>query len=200
MTQLFQTIAAIQPKLAGWCSPEKALTLAALVVGLRPAVTIEIGIYGGSSFIPLALAHKAVNRGVAIGIEPWDNSIAIQAQTENESREWWANQPMTVLRDKFLAELKALELEPFTQVQEVRSDHAPVPNAIGLLHVDGGHDDTAVRDVSRFAPRIELGGYCVLDDLNWFKGGVMRAEQRLLQMGFKKLYPLGTGAVYQRIK
>lgn len=198
MTSLFDTIAKVQPSLPGWCTPQKAITLASIVVARRPAVSVEIGIYGGSSLIPLALAHKAVGSGIVIGIDPWSNQVAIEAQTENESRQWWADQDLEKIRRDFFEQIKTLQLEPFVKIMRFKSDDVEVPNAIGLFHCDGAHSDQAIRDVSRFAPNVVIGGFVVTDDSDWHGGGVTRAEQRLAQMRFTKLYALGTGSVFQR--
>ena len=84
------------------------------------------------------------------------------------------------------------------QLVRQQSNRVTPPNAIGLLHVDGGHNDQAVTDVARFAPRVEPGGFVVTDDTQWVGGGVQRAESMLLTMKFRKLYALGTGAVFVR--
>lgn len=200
MIELFEQIAEVQPGLPGWCSPEKAATLAALVLAQRPNVTLEIGIYGGSSLIPLALAHKAIGKGVVVGIEPWDKAAAIAAQTTNEDRKWWDEQDLEGLYVNFMAKLRELSLESVTRIIRKKSNDADIPPALGLAHVDGAHNDQAVTDVVRVAQHVEVGGYMVLDDLTWHGGGVTRAAQRLIQMGYRQLYPLGTGAVFQRIR
>jgi hypothetical protein len=146
----------------------------------------------------MALAIQHNQFGKMLGIEPWSNEIAIAAQTENESREWWAQQNMTKLRGDFMQRLKENQMEEFCTIVERPSRHVDSPGSIGMLHVDGAHNDEAIADVVKFARNVTAGGICVMDDLHWHGGGVTRAEMRLLQMGFVKLYPLETGAVYQR--
>ncbi len=197
---LYDRIAAIVPQVPGWCTLEKACTMASLIVGLRPQLVVEIGIYGGSSFIPQAMAVKEVGCGIILGIEPWSNDVAVAAQTENESRAWWQDQQMAAIRDGFYQRIRELRLDTIVQIQEKPSRQVEVPMKIGLLHVDGAHNDEAVTDVTRFCPQVEMGGFVVMDDSKWVGGGVARAEQRLVQMGYKFLYPLGTGAVYQRVR
>jgi predicted O-methyltransferase YrrM len=200
MIDLFKQIAEVQPKLPGWCTPEKAAILAALVLAQRPSITLEIGIYGGSSFIPLALAHKAIGKGTAVGIEPWDRAAAIAAQTTKEDQDWWDNQNLELVYQNFMATLKTLGLENVTRILRKKSNEVNIPPAVGIAHIDGAHNEQAVTDVVRVAQHIEIGGYVVLDDLAWHGGGVTRASQRLMQMGYRQLYLLGTGAVYQRIR
>jgi len=196
---LFETIAKVQPTLPGWCPPEKAEALAAMVVALRPLVTVEIGVYGGSSFFPLALAHKHIGYGTAIGIDPWSKAEAMRGETA-ENAEWARTVDYETLYNAFMGNLQTLGLEHCTKIIRQTSDNAPVPNVIDLLHIDGNHQTQAVKDVIRFAPKVRPGGLCVMDDLSWENGQVQRAAQILQhELHFKLLYPLGTGATYQRI-
>ncbi len=200
MFDLFETIRQEQPRIPGWCTPVKAMTLASLVVGLRPAVSVEIGIYGGSSIIPLLLAHKWIESGIVIGIEPWSREEAMRAQTCPADVEWWATQDYEKLHDDFLALVKRLGLQNQLRLIRKASRQTDPQPGISLLHTDGAHDATAIQDVVRFAPQVVVGGVVVLDDLEWFGGAVTRAALRLEQLGFKKLYPLETGGVWQRVR
>jgi predicted O-methyltransferase YrrM len=196
---LWQTISEVQPPLPGWCVPAKAEALAAIVVALRPEVSLEIGIYGGSSFIPIALAHKEIGFGMAYGVDPWDAQASIKGEVK-ENVDWWSKQDYEKLYGDFMAKLKQLGLENCTRIFRQTSDSLRVPNTIDLLHTDGNHSDQAVRDVLRFGTSVRIGGICVMDDLDWVTGQVKVAERKLISLGFKKLYPIGTGAVYQRVK
>ncbi len=195
----FKTISEVQSKLPGWCSQEKASTLASIMLALRPEISLEIGVFGGSSFIPIALAHKAINFGVAIGIDPWDTNVAIAAQPSKEHRDWWATKDMNQIYDEFMRQIKTLQLEKFTRIIRQTSLAAPCPNSIGLLHVDGSHDAQTITDVLKFAPHVKSGGFLVMDDMDGNHGPAPAlAAQHLPRLGFKQLYSLGTGFVFQR--
>jgi hypothetical protein len=196
---LWQTISEVQPSLPGWCIAQKAEALAAIVIAIRPEVSLEIGIYGGSSFIPIALAHKEIGFGICYGIDPWEPRASMRDETQ-ENAEWWGNQDYPKLYSDFMTKIKELGLENCTRIIRDISDNVTPPGIIDLLHIDGNHSEQSICDVSRFVPNVRVGGICVMDDLDWATGKVRLAEQRLLTMGFKKLYPLGTGGVYQRIK
>lgn len=200
LSSLFEKVTAAATSCPGWCDAQKACTLASIVVASRPHTSVEIGIYGGSSFFPIALAHKEVGFGKVIGIEPWSKDVAIANQTTNEDREWWANQNYEKLRSDFFQRLREYQLEDFAHIIQNQSRYVEPPPMISFLHVDGSHSDEAIADVVKFSPRVEVGGFVILDDLSWAGGGVTRSEQRLLQLGFKKLYLLGTGACYQRVR
>jgi len=199
MTELFQIIADFQPKIPGWCVPEKAVTLAALVLAIRPEVSLEIGVYGGSSLFGMALAHKAIQKGIVVGIDPWNVAVAVREQTTEADRKWWGGLNMTKIHGDFLKLISDHQLDKFTKIIRNESRYVEPPNSIGLLHVDGSHADTAISDMVRFAPKVCVGGFVVTDDSGWTGGGVSRGEQRLTSLGFVKRYALGTGAVFQRI-
>lgn len=195
---LFETIHRVQPPLPGWCSPEKAEAIAAIVLATRSQVTVEVGIYGGSSFIPLALAHKEIGCGVCWGIDPWSKAASVKDEIP-ANVEFWERQDYEKLYGDFMQALVNLELESCTRIIKLPSDEVEPPSDISVLHVDGAHTQQAIRDVERFAVNVGPGGFCIMDDEEWTNGGVKRACARLLDFGFKRLYPLGTGAVFQRL-
>ncbi len=200
MFDLFETIRQEQPRVPGWCTQVKAMTLASLVVGLRPSVSTEIGVYGGSSLIPLLLAHKWIGSGLVYAIEPWDREEAMKVQTTTADVEWWSTQDYAKLFDDFMALVKRLGVQDYLRLIRKPSKRADPMPGCSLMHLDGGHDASAIQDVVRFAPHVVVGGVAVLDDLEWQGGAVTRAALRLEQLGFKKLYPLETGGVWQRVR
>ena len=70
--------------------------------------------------------------------------------------------------------------------------------AIDVMHIDSNHGEAAVRETTRFAPRIPMGGVLVFDDLHWPGGAVERAHDLAVHLGFVDLYPLVSGVVMQR--
>lgn len=199
MTGLFFKIEQDVLRLPGWCPIDKMCTMAAMVVALRPATIVSIGIYGGRSIIPMALACKEIKHGVCYGIDPWD-VVASVADQPPEHAEHWGKVDHEQIYNGFMDAVKKFGIAQQVRVIRSTSDAADISKfkSIDLLEVDGNHSLQALRDVQRFCPLISVGGICILDDLDWGSGPV-QAEAWIIQHGFKKLYPLGTGAVYQRI-
>jgi hypothetical protein len=197
---LFETIARVQPKLHGWCSPEKAATLAAAVLAYRPEVVVEIGVFGGSSLIPLALAAKEIGRCKVIAIDPWLAVASVIGQINVEDQRYWSDQQRheTVYND-FLRVVSELGLSNIVDIRRAKSDDVEPPPNIGVFHLDGNHSDQAVKDVERFFPKCLVGSLAFVDDEGWAGGGVSRAIAKAKSMGFKELYKLGTGCVMQRL-
>jgi len=195
--ELFERIAEVLPPLDGWCELAKANVLAASVLALRPPATVvEIGVFGGKSLIPMALACETIGAGMVIGIDPWSADASIEGQTAEDQR-YWASVDHEAIYRKFLEHLRALAIESRVTIWRARSDDVVPPATIDLLHVDGQHTEQAVRDVVRFASNVRLGGLCCMDDTSW-STDVQRAVESLKQLGFVKLYDLGIGAMFQR--
>lgn len=202
MNELFKEIEYLIPRLPGWCDVEKANVMANLVLGLRPKISAELGVYGGRSFFPMAMAHKHLAYGTCIGIDPWSNEAATEGYT-GANKEVWKNDDLERIFNMFDKTRIELGVGNVTQIHRKKSDDVEPPKFIGLLHVDGQHTEQAVRDVQRYASNVLIGGICVMDDLGWSNDGdqpVLRAVSELENLGFIELYKLGTGAVFQRVK
>lgn len=171
----------------GWCSVEKAQTLAAAVLALRPETVVEIGVYAGRSFIPMALALQQLGHGKAIGIDPYDAAVSAAGEVEKNA-EWWASFDHGQIEQVFLTAVEALELQQFVELWKKPSDEVLPPENIGLLHVDGSHTEQAIRDVTRYARNVIIGGMVCLDDILWDGGAVSQAAELLKTMGFEELY------------
>ena len=196
------------PEGGNWCGLEKAHTMAALVIGLRPRVICEIGVWMGGSLIPMTLALRALRdlereagrdpiARKAIAIDPWAPAASCAGQ-DPDNVSWWGSVDHDAAMRAFLARLDEHQLRDLCEVVRMSSDDAPVPNSIDILHVDGNHADQARRDVERFAPAVPPGGILVLDDLAWSGDHVRRALDLAVDLGFSELYPLGTGVVMRR--
>lgn len=201
MTNLFTQIDSVLASLEGWgwCSREKAYHLAASVLTLRPKVVVEVGVFGGRSLFPMALACQAVGYGKVIGIDPWVAVASVQGQVNAADRDFWDKCDHEKVYLKFLSVRQQFGLEGVIDVQRMISDYYEPPPVIDLWHCDGNHSIQALRDVQRFAPNVRIGGLVFADDLNWSGGGVMEAYKFLLSTGFSELYRLDTGAMLQRV-
>lgn len=200
MTDLFQRISELLPRLHGWCSVPKAQTLAAAVLALRPALTLEIGIFGGRSFLPMAMAHKETGNGICWGIDPWLPGESVQGQKNKDDVDFWQKVDHELVYRDFLSNLGPLGVQNVVKVIRSSSNAILSPPVIDLLHIDGNHGEQAHTDARRFSPAVRIGGLCFLDDLDWAGGGVRRAEAVLKSGGFVLLFTQDTGAMYQKVK
>jgi hypothetical protein len=197
----YEEIARVHEPLAGWCELEKALDLVATVIALRPNVVVEIGVFGGRSLIPMALACKAIGKGRVIGIDPWSQQASAEGYT-GENADWWKKLDHESVYQGFLGTLNRLNLQSIVEIKRSKSDDVAPPDVIDLLHVDGQHTEQALRDVNRFATNVRIGGFCFTDDDDWVDGGggPQQAVKRLMELGFVPLYKCGTGTAFQRTR
>lgn len=198
---LFNRIAAELPTLHGWCDLDKAIDLAATVVALRPQVVVEIGVFGGKSLIPMALACQAIGSGVVIGVDPWDPRASSEGY-DGKNKEWWENLDHESIARSYLNAVQRLGLNQFVQTVRMRSDAFAPPDKIDFCHIDGSHSEQAIRDVQRYASNVRVGGFTAMDDTTWTNNGiphVTMAVDALLKLGFVHVYNVGTGAMFQRV-
>jgi hypothetical protein len=204
MSNLFDQLKSVTDLPHGWTSPEKAKTLAGIILATRPKVILEIGTWSGRGIISCALACKEVGRGVCYGIDPYEAAASAEGQT-GENLQWWSTRDHDFMHGYFQDQLKAF-LVPEVKLLRKRSDDVS-PNEfdeIGLLVLDGNHGPQALRDIQRFAPRIPVGGFAVLDDLHWDGGAVTASVDYLLKNGFMEHFrvqkPSDDWAVFQRVR
>lgn len=184
--QLSQLIRTTLPTMDGWCSVNKGMALAGLVLLLKPKTVVEIGVYAGRSLLPMAWAAKEITpQPKIIGIDPYD--AAQSAKNEfSANEEWWGKLDHEAILKKFQEFMKRFFVGHVQLVRKPSDDVEPM--ACELLHIDGSHTDQAVRDAQRFGALVPVGGVVVLDDIMWIGGGVLRAIDTLEEMGFREIF------------
>lgn len=159
-------------RLPGWCGDDKAEAMLKLVLDARPALSVEIGVFGGRSLLAQALGLKHNGAGVVYGIDPWTREHSLEGgQFGDKTDKAWSD---AELADKYagvVAAVAALGL-----AEHVRFLCAPAqavaeafaPGSIDVLHIDGNHSTAAAfRDVNLYLPRVKPGGWVWFDDTDW---------------------------------
>jgi predicted O-methyltransferase YrrM len=168
-------ILAALPAIEGWCTERKAVWLAGLITANRCIRVLAIGIFGGKSLIPMALAvREQAPDGKVYGVEAWSNEVAIATATNADNDAWWRNVEMDAIKAGFWRNVLDNELAGFVNVLEMSSDEAfKCIAAIGLedfdlIHIDGAHSEVqALRDVKTWTPLLRPGGILVMDEISW---------------------------------
>jgi predicted O-methyltransferase YrrM len=191
------------PEGGDWCSPDKAVQLASLVIEQRPQLVIELGVWMGGTSIPIAIALRYLGVGQLLAIDAWSTEASVAGQ-EGVNATWWQSvgaEGHERARRTFLDRLQKHEIpQERCAVLHQRSDEAAVPAVIDILHHDANHGPQVVADIDRWAPVVRVGGLLILNDLDWPGGYVQRARDRALELGFVEQYPLGTGCVMLRAR
>jgi len=166
---VFALILAAEAKLAGWCSREKALTIARIVLEERPKTCVEIGIFGGRSLMPCAAALRHNGEGEIYGIEAWSPNVAIENVTNEANDDWWSKVDFAGIKREFYRFAAATDLTSHLRLIEAPSGRAAgLFDTIDYLHIDGSHSMVnAAEDVILYARKVRAGGIVVFDDVNW---------------------------------
>ena len=155
---------------------EKSFLMSHLAATRRTQTYVEIGVYRGRSFFPVATAMKH-HGGKAFGIDPYSKANANEDDIAQEfaatMQEWLAKTDLDQIYRDVIDLVRELDLESIVEILRMPSEQAAshFQNgniAIGMLHVDGNHDDRFVRrDVELYLPLVAPDGIVVMDDINW---------------------------------
>lgn len=154
----------------GWCTDEKADRLMELVRKASPQITVEVGVFGGRSFLPMVMAMQYNNKGIGYGIDPWAVQPCLVGNS-GDNYEWWSKLDLNKIMVGFINFMHVNKLDNRYCLMRMTSTES-VPffqdNSIDILHIDGNHaEDSALFDVKSWYPKVRAGGYIIFDDANW---------------------------------
>jgi hypothetical protein len=192
--------------LHGWCDEEKMEKLHELVVKCSKdfpdtqLLTVELGIFGGRSLLPMALAHKELQNGYAIGIDSYDNVTPTEGTNAPANNEWWSKLDIKGVFNSFVKATERKEWSGYVKYLKGRSDSFAdkfPDNSITLLHQDSNHNvETITKELELFAPKIKMNGYWVIDDADWQE--VKEGYAKLPSFGFELVEDFGTWQVWRK--
>lgn len=151
-----------------WCSKEKINLLMDLIVVEKPEVCVEVGVFTGSSLLPVTATLKYLNHGKTYAIDAWSNSEAVKFWSDKDpNKAWWSSLDMPAVFNIFQGMLTEWNLRPHCDVIKKPSELAIdlVPE-IDFLHLDGDYSEIgSMRDVQLYLPKVKSGGYILLSNL-----------------------------------
>ncbi len=159
-----------------WCSEEKISLLMDLVLLERPINCVEVGVFTGSSLLPVAAVLKYLRDGEVYAIDPWSNTEAARwMDPADPNRGWWSTVDMHDAYQAFLDMLDYHEVEAFCTVirkpAEAASDQVP---EIDFLHLDGNFSrEGSMKDVQLYVPKVKQGGCILLSNLKYAVNNVL---------------------------
>lgn len=153
------------------------------------------------------MALSRNNYGKIVGIDPWDARVSGEGMDEVNFK-WWTSVDHERIYREFMQRIKDWGIDDRCRILRSKSDDVDLMGhpQIGILHCDGNHSEQAERDVARFAPLVQMGGFAVLDDLYWSSKAVSAAALKLQSLGFVEIYqyvnqPTGDNwAYYQKVR
>lgn len=175
MASLSEDITSALARAQGWCTEAKAAELSRVLQNAPlPGLSVEIGVFGGSSLLPQALTFKHRGSGKAVGIDPWSRDASLEEMIAEENKQWWGG----LDHQKILEGCQNLirEFGVSEHVELLRAKSCDVVNqfaaeSIDLLHIDGNHSEAlSYTDATMYLPKVKPGGYVFFDDIWWSDG------------------------------
>lgn len=159
--------------LEGWTVPERGIQMAELILAFpnKNIRCVELGVFGGKSLIPQAMALAANDSGVIYGVDPWKVEPALEGENE-ANREWWSkNVDLHQIHRDTMESIWRNGLDPYCVIIRATSQHAALlfeNESIDVLNIDGNHSEVAsTRDVNLYLPKVKPGGFIWMDDTDW---------------------------------
>ncbi|MBS1675768.1 MAG: class I SAM-dependent methyltransferase [Actinobacteria bacterium] len=160
----------------GGATALKVFLLAELILNRDLSRIVEIGVYRGRLFLPLARLMFWLQRGEMVGIDPWSAEAAVQHEAALpgiDLVEWPATIDWAGMHADVQRHIERLGIGERARLIPQRSEDVDLAAEFGdapidLLHIDGNHDREAVRqDLDRFLPYMREGSILVMDDIGW---------------------------------
>ena len=129
-------------------------------------IVVEIGAYAGATSVFMAKVLRHLGHRVPIlSIDPFERAVPGPIDPQGSYA-------------AYLQTIRAHQVEDLcVPLVAFSKDAAPVvPDSVGVLVVDGGHQYDVVRgDLSDYGPKVRPGGFVFMDDYSEAFPGVMRA-------------------------
>jgi predicted O-methyltransferase YrrM len=161
------------PNFPGWCPTEKATRIMNLIRATKPHVCVELGVFGGSSFFPIASALAFNKQGIAYAIDPWDNDACLEGYDEmnKDHQKYWGKVDLDKVMNKFKEGMHKNGLDATYLLMRMTSAEACLQfddESVDFIHIDGNHSEqSAIFDVKCWLPKVKHGGIICFDDAWW---------------------------------
>lgn len=172
--------------LHGWCPKNKATRLYELVKEIKPDRVVEFGVFGGRSFIPMAIALKETGQGEIIGVDPWSRGASTENYVHDDPNfAWWNSLDHEAIYSSFITALRRYGVYDISKVERKTSREMVFDDeSIDILHQDGNHSEgTSTEEVNLFARKIKPGGLWIMDDTDWET--TKNAQEAIIENGFR---------------
>ena len=188
----------------GWCTHEKANTLMDLVYKINAALCVELGVFGGRSLLPLALASKKINTSAkVIGIDAWEAQASLEGTNDKANNDWWSNINYTEMQEYTQNLMIANNVDSIVELWKCKSRDCASKfedTSIDILHQDSNHsEEISCEEVELYHNKVRIGGFWVFDDTDWTT--TKKAQNILLTKGYQ-VFKVGSDTkwiVFQRV-
>jgi hypothetical protein len=191
-------------KIEGWCTIEKALYVVDFIEKNSIRTYIELGVFGGRSLLPVALAIKHIHGigGDIIGIDPWEIQPCLEGENAKENDAWWASIDLDKMYSYTQNLLKMYNVDDIVRLKRTSSNDY-VNNigsqSIDLLHQDSNHSEfTSCREVDQYYDKVKINGFWIFDDTDWET--TQKAQKKLVAKGYECVHDAVHWKIFKRIQ
>ena len=154
--------------MGGWCDPKKATDLADLIINSKAKVIADVGVFEGKSTLAMAYACKLKGSGIVYGVDSWKKEDCIDDET-SANQDWWSTLDLDKHYESFVGH--CVRAQVVRQIQFCRMsswDASRFLPDMDMVHIDANHAEwPSTSDVVNWLPKLKVGGYIVMDDVNW---------------------------------
>lgn len=153
----------------GWCTVDKRDKLIKIVKELNPSVCVELGVFGGKSLLPVAVASGKNTR--VYGVDAWAADASLEGINAAANDEWWKNIDYEYMFNYTRELMETHGVGGKVQLMRMTSRDAVEVfenETIDLLHQDSNHsEEVSCMEVELYHNKLRVGGIWVFDDTNW---------------------------------
>lgn len=148
-----------------WCSSEKAGLIMDLIVSEKLKTCVEIGVFTGSSFLPIASSIQYLSQGHVYAIDAWSNAEAIKyMDDEDPNKNWWACVDMRQAHSFFQNIAQPFE-RYCIELHCTSEDAVHQIGDIDFLHLDGNYTlEGSLKDAFLYSDKVNVGGYILVSN------------------------------------
>ncbi len=187
----------------GWCTYEKATKLMDLVYKSNAKLSVELGVFGGRSLLPIAIASKKLDpTSKVIGIDAWTSQASLEGKNDKANDDWWSkinyDEMYNYTVDLMIQNnvYSVIELWKCTSREAVSKFK---DESIDILHQDSNHsEEISCEEVELYWNKIKPGCFWIFDDTDW--PTTQKAQCILLTKGYTvfEIGPNKKWTVFQR--
>lgn len=187
----------------GWCPVEKAHYLIDLVQQCQAKAFVELGVFGGRSLLPVALAMKNLgNDEFIIGVDSWTVTPCLEGNNDAANNDWWSAINYDNMYSYTIDLMKKYNLENSVKLYRTTSaQYAKYlgDNCLDMLHQDSNHStEVTCNEVELYCKKVKVGGLWVFDDTDW--PTTQQAQINLVAHGYELFYDAVKWKVFRRVK
>lgn len=191
------------PHIEGWCSVEKALYMIDLVENNNVKSFIELGVFGGRSLLPVALAIKngESNDSSIIGVDAWNVSESLEGTNDINNALWWEKCDHNKMYEYTINLMIKYGLSnDVTLVRMSSIEYASnvLDSSIDMLHQDSNHsEEISCLEVELYNMKLKSGGLWIFDDTDWETTKL--AQKSLEQKNYVCIHDAKSWKVYKKL-